>query len=91
MEETKEINYDLLFQMIECVKREVKLRYAVYSGRIKAGKMTEDEAKKEQRLMWQVQKTLEKIYNNQAPQQVQQALFDTDIYKPKRWYDNYPS
>lgn len=38
MLETRSIDFELLQQMIDCVKREVKMRYAVYPGRVKAGK-----------------------------------------------------
>lgn len=92
MPEQKTINYELLYKMIECVKREVAMRYKVYPGRVKAGKMTQQEAETEQKLMYQVQLTLQKIYNGQAPETVQKALFDTDIYKPKKQaspYDGY--
>ena len=41
--EEKQIDFKLLKQMIDCVKREVKMRYAVYPSRVNAGKMTNDE------------------------------------------------
>lgn len=78
-----EIDYELLGQMIDCVSREVSLRYAVYPKRVAAGKMTAEEAQREQRLMYGVKKALQKIYDGKAPLQVQQALFDTEIYKKK--------
>ena len=37
-----EINYSLLKEMIDCVSREVSLRFAVYPKRIQAGKMTKE-------------------------------------------------
>ncbi len=83
-----EIDFELLQQMIDCVKREVKLRYAVYPGRVRAGKMTNDEMLKEQQLMWAVQKALQKIYNGTAPKPVQQTFLNAQDYiKPN--YDNY--
>ena len=55
-------------------------------------KIAKDITETEQKLMYQVQLTLQKIYNGQAPETVQKALFDTDIYKPKKQaspYDGY--
>ncbi len=75
------IDYELLKQMIDCVSREVALRYAVCPKRVAAGKMSEAEAEKEQRLMYGVKKVLQKIYDGQAPAEVQQALFNTELYK----------
>lgn len=81
------IDYELLQQMIDCVSREVSLRYAVYPKRVTSGKMTQEEADKEQRLMYGIKKALQKIYDNKAPAEVQQALFNTEIYKtPERNY-----
>lgn len=76
-----EIDYELLGQMIDCVSREVSLRYAVYPKRVATGKITAEEAQREQRLMYGVKKALQKIYDGKAPLQVQQALFNTEIYK----------
>lgn len=82
-----EINYELLEQMINCVKREVKLRYAVYPKRIKSGLMTQKEAVKEQQLMYAVQKALQKIYDGTAPKPVQQSFLNAQDYiKPKNYY-----
>lgn len=82
-----EINYELLEQMINCVKREVKLRYAVYPRRIQAGLMTQKEATREQQLMYAVQKALQKIYDGTAPKPVQQSFLNAQDYiKPKQNY-----
>ena len=78
-----EVDRELLKQMIDCVSREVSMRYAVYPKRVAAGKMTADEAEKEKRLMYGVKKALQKIYDGTAPAEVQQALFDTELYKKK--------
>lgn len=82
----RKIDYDLLLQMINCVKREVKLRYAVYPGRIRAGKMTEEEAQKEQRLMYGVQIALQKIYDGSAPAPVQQSFINAQDYIASSWH-----
>ncbi len=79
----KEIDYELLGQMIDCVKREVSLRYAVYPKLIASGKMTAETAENEKRLMSIVQRCLQKIYDGKAPTEVQQALFNTELYKKK--------
>lgn len=80
------IDFELLQQMIDCVKREVKLRYAVYPGGIKAGEMTPDEALKEQRLMYAVQKALQKIYDGCAPVPVQQSFLNAQDYIRGGWH-----
>lgn len=84
--EDRKINFDLLFQMINCVKREVKMRYAVYPSRVKAGKMTQEEAEKEQKLMYAVQIALQKIYEGTAPAPVQQAFFNAQEYIKSDWH-----
>jgi len=75
-----EINYDLLKDMIDCVKREVKMRYAVYPGRVRNGKMTNDEMLRECQLMYAVQKALQKIYDGTAPAPVQQSFLNAQEY-----------
>ena len=77
----KVIDYELLGEMIDCVKREVGLRYAVYPKLIASGKMTKEQAEKEKRLMYAVLRCLQKIYDGKAPGEVQQALFNTELYK----------
>lgn len=75
-----EINRELLKEMIDCISREVSLRYAVYPKLIASGKMTPEKAEKEKSLMYGVKKALQKIYDGTAPPEVQQALFDTELY-----------
>lgn len=84
MSENREVNYELLKEMIDCVKREVGLRYAVYPKLIRSGKMTESQAQKEKSLMYAVQRCLQKIYDGKAPDTVQQALFNTEFFKDRR-------
>lgn len=84
--EPKQIDFELLQSMIDCVKREVKLRYAVYPGRVKAGKMTGEEAMKEQKLMYAVQKALQKIYEGTAPIPVQQSFLNAQEYIRGNWH-----
>jgi hypothetical protein len=62
------------------------MRYAVYPGRVKAGKMTADEARKEQGLMYAVQKTLQKIYDGTAPVPVQQSFLNAQDYIKRSWH-----
>ena len=81
MPENREVNRKLLNEMIQCVKREVSLRYAVYPKLIASGKMTEKTAENEKRLMYAVQRCLQKIYDGTAPIQVQQTLFNSEFYK----------
>ncbi len=77
----KELNKELLQEMIDCVKREVRFRYIVYKKRVAAGTMKKEEAEKELKLMYLIQITLQKILDGDTPKSVQQALFDTALYK----------
>lgn len=77
----KELNKELLQKMINCVKREVQFRYIVYKKRVANGTMKPEEAEEEKRLMYLVQITLQKILDGDAPKPVQQALFETALYK----------
>lgn len=80
------IDFKLLQEMIDCVKREVKMRYAVYPGRVKAGKMSTEEARREQALMYATQKALQKIYDGLAPAPVQQTFLNAQDYIRGNWH-----
>ena len=83
-----EINYPLLKEMIDCVSREISFRFAVYPKRIQAGKMTKEQADREIHLMQLIKNSLKKIYENKAPETVQQAFFNVQDYKEpntKHW------
>lgn len=45
----RQIDFELLEELIDCAKREVKKRYAVYPRLVAAGKMTGEQALKEQK------------------------------------------
>lgn len=82
------INYQLLKEMIDCASREVSLRFALYPKRIQAGKMSKEQADKEIQLMQMIRNSLKKVYENKAPETVQQAFFDTREYNKsnfKHW------
>jgi hypothetical protein len=81
-----EINYELLQEMINCVKREVTMRYRVYPKWVREGKMTEQTAEKEKALMYGVQKALQKIYDGTAPKPVQQQFINAQDYIKKDWH-----
>lgn len=81
MAETPTIDRVLLKEMIACVKREVALRYSVYPKLIAKGKMSEEKAEKEKKLMYLVQISLQKIYDGNVPKGEQQALFNTQLYQ----------
>lgn len=68
------INYPLLKEMIDCVAREVALRFAVYPKRVQIGKMTKEQADREIMLMQMIRNSLKKVYDKKAPQAVQQAF-----------------
>ncbi len=80
------INREILKKMIDCVKREVSLRYAVYPKLIANNKMTFEKAEEEKKLMYLVQISLQKIYDGAAPKEIQQSLFDTNKYKRTNSY-----
>ena len=79
-----EINYPLLKEMIDCVSREVSLRFAVYPKRIQAGRMTKEQADREIQLMQMIKNALKKVYDGQAPELVQRAFLNLDDYKNKQ-------
>ena len=83
-----DINYSLLKEMIDCASREVSLRFAVYPKRIQSGKMTKEQADKEIHLMQLIKNSLKKVYENKAPESVQQAFFDLKEFdnKPKEYW-----
>ncbi len=83
-----EINYPLLKEMIDCVSREVSLRFAVYPKRIQAGKMTKEQADREIQLMQMIKNSLKKVYEGKGPEIVQQAFFDLKEFdnKPKEYW-----
>lgn len=67
---------ELLKEMIDEARREVSLRYAVYSKRVKAGKMREEEADKRIKLMSLIQKTLQDLLDEIEIKEEQASLFD---------------
>ena len=79
-----EINYPLLKEMIDCVSREVSFRFAVYPKRVQSGKMTKEQADKEIQLMQLIKNSLKKVYENKAPESVQQAFLNLEDYKNKQ-------
>lgn len=81
-----EINYELLQEMINCVKREVQMRYRVYPKWVREGRMTEQTAEKEKALMYGVQKALQKIYDGTAPKPVQLQFINAQDYIKKDWH-----
>lgn len=84
--EEKQINYELLKQMIDCVKREVQMRYKVYPRLIAAGKMTAETAEKEKQLMYGVQVALQKIYDGNVSKPVQTSFLNAQDYITKNWH-----
>lgn len=79
-----EINYPLIKEMIDCISREVSLRFAVYPKRIQAGKMTKEQADREIKLMQMIKNSLKKVYEGKASETVQQAFLNLEDYKNKQ-------
>lgn len=75
-----ELDRKMLFELIDCVKREVSMRYRVYPKRVAAGYMTQEQAKKEQELMYKVQLLLQNVYNGNVTQGVQQSFINAQEY-----------
>ena len=82
----QQIDFELLEELIDCAKREVKKRYAVYPRLVTAGKMTGDQALKEQRMMYAIQKAFQKIYDGTAPKPVQQSFLNAQDYIKRGWH-----
>lgn len=78
--QNSEINFKLLLEMIKCVKREVNYRQWVYPKRTAAGKMKQEQAEKEIKLMSAVLAALQKIYDGTAPQAVQQTFLNAQEF-----------
>lgn len=84
------MNRETLKKMIECAKREVEQRKKVYPRLVAIGKMKQEKADYEIKTMALIQLSLQKIYDGNAPEQVQATLFDTKEYEPKKtMYDYY--
>lgn len=83
------MNKELLQEMIEEARREVSFRFAVYSKRVQAGKMTQEEADKRIKLMSLIQKSLQKIYDGAVSKEVQMSLFDVKEYEPDNTMKNF--
>ena len=75
------MNRELLKEFVECAKRETKLRRSVYPRLIASGKMTQETADKEIKLMAGIAAAFQKILDGNAPQEVQQALFNVNDYQ----------
>ena len=83
------MNRALLEEMIDEARREVSFRFAVYSKRVQAGKMTKEEADKRIKLMSLIQKSLQAILDGDAPMQVQESLFNLREYEPDTTMENF--
>lgn len=69
------MNRKLLFEMIDCAKRECSMRKWVYPKWISQGKIKKEKAEREEFLMKQIKELLIQIYNGSAPEEViQQTL-----------------
>ena len=68
----------------DCCAREAALRVNVYPKWVKAGKMTQEKADEEIRLMQIAAACFNKILKGNAPE-VQQQLFDTKPYEPPKY------
>ena len=82
----RQIDFELLEELIDSAKREVKKRYAVYPRLVAAGKMTGEQALKEQKMMYAIQKALQKIYDGTAPKPVQQSFLNAQDYIKRGWH-----
>ena len=83
------MNRALLEEMIDEARREVSFRFAVYSKRVQAGKMTKEEADKRIKLMSLIQKSLQAILDGDAPMQVQESLFNVSEYEQDTTMENF--
>lgn len=83
------MNKDTLEKMIKCAKREVTQRKKVYPRLVANGKMKQEDADYEIKMMLLIVVSLEKILNGTAEKQVQQALFNVKEYEKRNTYNGY--
>ena len=77
-----ELNFDILKEMIDCAGRELGLRKRCYPKWVASGRMKEETAQNEIRLMRLIYLSLKKIYDKKVPA-IQQTLFNSNDFKTK--------
>lgn len=84
------MDFETIRKLKECCSREAALRERVYPKWVAAGKMQQEKADEEIRLMRLAAACFNKILEGKAPK-VQQQLFDLKQYEQKRLshYDGY--
>lgn len=78
------MDIETIKKLKDCCAREAALRKNVYPKWVETGKMTQEKADEEIRLMQLAAACFNKIYQGNAPPEVQQSLFDTKQYEPKK-------
>lgn len=78
------MDFETIRKLKDCCAREAALRVNVYPKWVKAGKMTQEKADEEIRLMQIAAACFNKILQGKAPE-VQQQLFDTKPYEPPKY------
>ena len=81
------MDFKTIKKLKDCCAREAALRKNVYPKWVATGKMTQEKADEEIRLMQIAAACFNKILQGKAPE-VQQSLFDTKPYEPpkQRYY-----
>lgn len=77
------MDIETIRKLKECCAREAALRVNVYPKWVAAGKMPQEKADEEIRLMQLAATCFNKILKGNAPE-VQQSLFDTKPYEPQK-------
>ena len=83
----QKMDLETIKKLKDCCAREAALRVNVYPKWVASGRMTQEKADEEIKLMQIAAACFNKILQGNAPPEVQQSLFDTKPYEPKR--NNY--
>lgn len=78
------MDFETIKKLKNCCAREAVMREKVYPRFIASGKMTQEKADEEIKLMQLAAACFNKIYQGNAPPEVQQALFDTKQYEHRK-------
>lgn len=78
------MDFETIRKLKDCCAREAALRKNVYPKWVATGKMAQEKADEEIYLMQLAAASFNKIYQGNAPPEVQQALFDTKQYEQRK-------
>lgn len=82
------MDFETIKKLKDCCSREAALRVNVYPKWVTSGKMTQEKADEEIRLMRLAAACFNKLLEGKAPE-VQKQLFDIKPYEAAKRYSNY--